>query len=228
MNFVEFEATARRVFASIPPEYREGVDGLEVERTTVTHPSLPEVYTLGECVTEQYPTEFGGAGDVRSTVVLYFGSFLATARGDDEYDWEGEIFETITHEVRHHLESLAAEDALEELDYAEDQNFARREGEPFDPFFYRMGNRLESGAWEVDGDVFVEVRISPRERSAGVVEIRWKDAPIRVPVVEPTGPVSFVPLDSTTPSERELFAVLVHAGGPIDWLRELFRSLKGL
>ena len=36
-----------------------------------------------------------------------------------------------------------------ELDRAEDQNFARREGVPFDPFFFRDGEAIEPGAYEV-------------------------------------------------------------------------------
>lgn len=182
MDFRTFERVAREAYASIPPEFREGVDGLDVRRATVPHPAYPDVYTLGECLTEDYPSEFGGPGEVRSIVVLYYGSFLALSRLDETFDWEDEIFETVTHEVRHHLESLALDDSLEQMDYAEEQNFARRygsalamedapgepgyaedqnsarrEGALFDPFFYRAGEPVDAGAWRVGGDLFVEI-----------------------------------------------------------------------
>ncbi|MDQ3557568.1 MAG: metallopeptidase family protein, partial [Gemmatimonadota bacterium] len=147
VNFRDFDRRAREIFDGIPPDFREGVDGIDVRPDAVPHPALPEIYTLGECLTEHYPSEFGGPGEVLSTVVLYHGSFRRLAELDPEWDWEQELWETVTHEVRHHLESLAADDALEVQDYAEDQNFARREGASFDPFFYRQGVRVEEGVW---------------------------------------------------------------------------------
>lgn len=159
MDFNTFETRAQELFAEVPERFLEGIDGLEVSRRTEAHPSLPDIYTLGECLTEQYPSEFGGAGEVRSIVVLYYGSFLALSRLDEAFDWEGELYETLMHEVRHHLESLATEDELEEIDFAEDQNFHRRQGEPFDPYFYRSGTRVAEREWEVDGDRFIELSV---------------------------------------------------------------------
>lgn len=52
MRFEEFERRAWRLWQEIPQEYREGVDGLVVERDALPHPTLPEIYTLGECMTE--------------------------------------------------------------------------------------------------------------------------------------------------------------------------------
>lgn len=222
MNFRDFERRAREIFDSIPPEYREGVDGLEVSRETVTHPSLPEVYTLGECLTESYPSEYGGAGEVRSMVVVYWGSFRALARREAEFDWEGELWETITHEVRHHLESLASEDALEVQDYVEDQNFARREGHPFEAFFYRSGNPLASDCWEVDGDVFVERRVDARELEslAAEIEVEWPGGVARAPRPERLGDVHFV-LAGETRNGGEILLVLVRRRGFGGWLRGL-------
>ena len=64
------------------------MDGLEVSRKTVPHPDLPEIYTLGECLSDFYPSDYGGAGEVRSRVVLYYGSFLQLSRSHDDWDWE--------------------------------------------------------------------------------------------------------------------------------------------
>ncbi|HEX2187617.1 MAG TPA: metallopeptidase family protein [Longimicrobiaceae bacterium] len=227
MTFAEFERRAHEVFDGIPPEYREGVDGLAVERRAVAHPELPEVYTLGECLTETYPTEWGGAGEVRSVVVLYYGSFLRLSRMEEEWDWEEEIFETVTHEVRHHLESLALEDDLEVRDYADDQNFARREGAPFEPLFFRSGEPLGPGAWEVSGDVFLEREIRPGDAPPGAaVSIEWEGRTLAVPVPDPLGDVHFVTLEDVPAPKGDLVVVLRRRRGPWESLRALFSGRK--
>lgn len=155
MTFEEFERRAWEEWERIPAEYRAGVDGLVVERGARPHPSQPDVYTLGECLTESYPSSFGDADSIRSMVVLHYGSFFRLSRLDPEFDWAGELWETLTHELQHHLESLAADDALVGMDYAADENFKRYEGEPFDPLFFRQGVP-EDGWMRVDDEYFRE------------------------------------------------------------------------
>jgi predicted Zn-dependent protease with MMP-like domain len=262
MDFLTFKHLAHEAYEMIPPEFREGIDGLDVSRETVSHPTIPDVFTMGECRTEEYPSEFGGAGEVRSIVALYYGSFLALSRLDDDFDWRDEIFETVTHEVRHHLESLALDDSLEQLDYAEDQNFirrqrsmtnreldeerssrgirkhpepvapeyaedqnsARREGESFDPFFFRSGQRLAEGAFEVDRDVFIEREVDPR-RFGGPEPLRVSGpgGELSVPWPERLGDVHFVRVGGAGREPGELFVVLVRARGAWESLRALFR-----
>lgn len=225
MNFETFRRRAEEIFEAIPADYREGVDGLEVLRKTVLHPTLPEIYTLGECLSDFYPSDFGGAGEVRSRVVLYYGSFLELSRSRDDWDWEEELFETITHEVRHHLEHLALEDSLEETDYAEDQNFARREGEPFDPFFFQSGTRVAPSLYEVDGDVFLEIEVDQHELRAG--------EPIRASLFgrtfrlrPPSGlaDVYFLRLPEDAveiQGEGEAFVVVVRRKNALEWVRRM-------
>ncbi len=227
MTFEEFERRAHEVFAEIPPEYREGVDGLSVERRAVLHPELPEVYTLGECLTETYPTEWGGAGEVRSIVALYYGSFLRLSRMEDEWDWEEEIWETITHEIRHHLESLALDDELEVRDYADDQNFARREGVEFDPFFYRSGHPLETGAWEVSGDVFLEREVEGGSSAPrGPVRVEWEGRPVSIALPAPLGDVHFVTLEDVYAEKGDVVVVLVRRRGAWESFRGMLTGYR--
>ncbi|HUE97454.1 MAG TPA: metallopeptidase family protein [Longimicrobiaceae bacterium] len=224
MTFEQFSGAAHDVFDGIPAHFKEGVDGLEVSRRTVPHPELPEIYTLGECLSEFYPSDYGGPGEVRSRVVLYYGSFLQLSRSHDEWDWDEEIFETITHEIRHHLEHLALEDELEEMDYAEDQNFARREGRSFDPFFFHSGRPVGEGIYEVDGDVFVERRAPKRGAGGGAaVEFTLGERSLRVRVPAADGDILYLRLEPTAGGlveEQELYLVLVRRRGLIDLARD--------
>jgi hypothetical protein len=192
MDFKTFERRARRVWEEIPTRYREGVDGLVVERTARPHPTLADTYTLGECITETYPSEFGGPDTIRSIVVLYFDSFRHLAEDDPDFDWRYEIWETLTHEVRHHLESLADEDALEDVDYAADENFKRMVGEPFDPEFYQSGEALSDGVWEIERDIFVEVTYPAETEPRPWIPFRWHGLPHRVRCPASLGDICFV------------------------------------
>ncbi len=158
MDFDAFEKDARRVFDTIPERYREGVDGLTVHRDALPHPRFPGVYTLGECVTESYPSGWDGPDTVRSLVVLHWGSFQALAEFDPGFDWEDQIWETLTHELRHHLESLADQEDLVGVDYAMEQTFLRYEGSDFEPAYYRHGDRIGPDIYAVEDEVYVEQR----------------------------------------------------------------------
>jgi Zincin-like metallopeptidase len=190
----------------------------------VPHPELPEVYTLGECATGELDLGVEGPDEVRSGVHLYYGSFRALAQQDPDFDWEGELWETLTHEIRHHRESTAGEDALEDFDYAADENFKRREGLPFDPLFYRSGEPLDEGGWEVDGDRFVELTLDGAEFDR-LTEIAAELGGVRVllPRPERPGDVSFMYLEGFGDGPGETAVVLVRRRGAWESLRGLFR-----
>src|SRR5881296_646688 len=170
----EFRALVARLQSEIPSEFTGGVVAVDVSPKALPHPVHGDVYTLGECV----PLEWSGSGaDLHSRIVLYYGSFASLARLGD-FDWREEAWETLTHELRHHLEWRANVDALAAYDWSAEENFKRHEGEPFDPAFYRSGERIDAQVWKVDDDVFVE-GAAGRPR-LGVVEIGWHGRRYRV------------------------------------------------
>ena len=225
MTYEEFERRAREIFDAIPPEMRHGVDYLVVSEEAVPHPSIPDVYTLGECATGELDLDlFEGVGAVRSGVHLYYGSFRALAEQDEAFDWEGELEETILHEIRHHRESTAGEDDLEDVDYAEDENFRRREGQPFDPLFYRSGHPVAEDAWEVDGDLFVErVMDAAAFDRLEEIEVTVDGGDLAVPRPERLGDVHFLWLLGLRDGAGETAVVLVRRRGAWESLRGLFR-----
>jgi predicted Zn-dependent protease with MMP-like domain len=210
VKYAEFERVAMEAFEAVPEHFREGIDGLVVSREAVPHPSLPDIYTLGHCDTESYPSDFSGPDTTRSVVVLYYGSFKNLARKDRDFDWEAEIYETVEHEIRHHLESLADEDDLGGVDYALDEDFKRDEGLEWDPWYYQKGSREGDGVFAVEDRVFLEQSWSaPDFEHAAWVRFRWRDQEYRIARPDTLGDVHYVLLHGVDKAPPVLELVLV-------------------
>jgi hypothetical protein len=97
MDIRQFERRAREAFEEIPEEFREGIDGLTVSRDAPAHPTLPEVFTLGHCVTDEHLSEYGSPDTTRSIIVHYWGSFRELARRDPDFDGDMELWERLTN-----------------------------------------------------------------------------------------------------------------------------------
>ena len=222
MKLQDFERHARRAFEQIPEEYREGIDGLVVSKEAPEHPTLPGVFTLGHCLTESHLSDYSGPDTTRSLIALYYGSFRALSEQSPDFDWEEEIWETLTHELRHHLESLAGDDALEGVDYAADQTFNREEGLDFDPWYWQHGDDLGGGVYQVEREFYVEQVWSEEAfDAADALELTWRGARWRVPKPERLGDVHFVflgQLDERVEEVVELVLVRKRT-----WWRDLAR-----
>lgn len=222
MRFRDFERLAREIFDEIPDEYRQGIDGLTVRREAPEHPDHPGVYTLGECLTEEHLSDYGSSETTRSVIALYWGSFRALASRSEDFDWEEETWETLTHELRHHLESLAGDDALEGVDYAADQSFKRFDGEPYDPWYYQYGEEVEKGVYRIEKSWYVEVSLSAQALADEEwIELRWRGRRYRVPTPDEIADVHFVLLDGLGADGEVVELVIVRERG---W----WESLKGL
>ena len=191
MRFDDFRAMVDRLAREVPPEFRDGVVAIDVSPKALPHPVHGEVYTLGECM----PLEWSGSGaDLHSRIILYYGSFASLARLGD-FDWREEAWETLTHELRHHLEWRANVDALAAYDWAAEENFKRHEGQPFDPVFYRSGEELAPGVYKVDDDVFMERMTWNVQRGGEEVEAAWHGRRYRVTLPRAGGRLLFLTLD---------------------------------
>jgi Zincin-like metallopeptidase len=223
LTFEAFQRRSEHLWHRIPQRYREGVDGLVVSREIVPSPDTRDVYTLGECLTETYPSDFEGPETVRSVIALYYGSFRRMAAGDPHFDWDREIWETLTHELQHHLESLAEEDALEGYDHAAEQHFRRQDGEAFDPYYYRYGMVESEGVYRVEGDVFIELILPPDALAAGQVEFEWQGRRFRVPVPDDPGDVCYIRLRGERSDGGDVSVVVVQRRGWLEVVRRLLR-----
>lgn len=177
MRLDAFRSLVRRLAHQVPAEFLDGVLEVTVSPRTLPHPSRSGIFTLGECI--PIPTEDAAPEGIQSRVVLYHGSFLALAQLDPAFDWDAETWETLTHELRHHVEWRARAPDLEDFDHAAEANFARVDGEAFAPEFYRNGDSPELGVYRIDGDFFVE---QTHARLPAEVELSWHGRRWRVPV----------------------------------------------
>lgn len=215
MRLADFEAMVRRLCGEVPAHFFEGIAEVIVSPRTVPHPDREEIFTLGEC--DPLPMEVGsGVEGLQSRIVLYHGSFAALARLQEGFDWRREAWETLTHELRHHLEWRARAPDLEDFDWAVEHNFARQEGEQFDPTFFLSGEREPGGNYRVEDDVFIDqiVRSVPAS-----VSFAWQGRAYSVPMPEGAELPCFLIVEGVTdPPEGDLVLVLRRKPG----VRDLF------
>ena len=189
------------------PYIGRGVAGLRVLPEIRRHPELAEVFTMGECVTEAYPSGFDGPETVQSFILLYHGSFRRIAERDPRFEWEEQLWETLVHELQHHLESLARQDDLGGVDYAMDEDFKRANGDPFDPWYYQSGLELGGGAYEVEGRYFLELEWDPAHPPQDL-SFEWDGLAYGVPFPSEPGEVHFVEVHGL-PEDAAIDLVLV-------------------
>ncbi|HYC32015.1 MAG TPA: metallopeptidase family protein [Gemmatimonadales bacterium] len=211
MRLSDFETMIRRMTAEVPPEFLDGIAEIVVSPRTVPHPGREEIYTLGECIPLS-AADGGSPESVQSRVVLYHGSFRALAAVTEGFGWREEAWETLTHELRHHIEWRARAPDLETFDWAVEQNFARQDGERFDPGFFLDGEPMGPGRYRVDDDVFLDRIVTALPAQVAVV---WEERRYRVRVPEDAGLPAFLTLEGV-------------AGGPPGNLVLVLRRRPGL
>jgi hypothetical protein len=217
MRLSDFESLVRRIAGEVPSEFLQGVAEIAVSPRVVPHPDRADIYTLGECI--PLPTSDTASSEgIQSRIVLYHGSFAALAGLHDGFDWREEAWETLTHELRHHLEWRARAPALEAFDHAVEQNFARQDGEPFDPLFYLDGEPAGENAFRVEDDVFLDRLVAEPPAAAA---IQWRGRSYRVDLPAGVALPAFLILEGIAePPPGDLVLVLRRKPG----LRDLLKS----
>ena len=117
---------------------------------------------------------------------------------------------TVEHEIKHHLESLADEDQLGDVDYALDEDFKRDEGLDWDPWYYQKGDASPGGVFAVEDRVFIEqVWSSTDFDKAQEIHFSWSGRDYRIPRPETLGDVQYVLLHGVHRAPAVLELVLV-------------------
>ena len=116
MTFAEFQDALAEMVEDIPDEFLTHLQGIHALPEVRLEPHFHEVYRLGEYL-DPGPGNFLGAGEgLGRHIALYYGSFAAIAQNDPTFDWDAQLWETLTHELRHHVESQAGDVSLIEDD----------------------------------------------------------------------------------------------------------------
>lgn len=202
MRLDDFRQLVRRLSDEVPEQFLDGIIEITVSSRSLPHPTRADIYTLGECV----PLASTPGGAVQSRIVLYYGSFAALAHLSPGFEWETEARETLQHELRHHLEWRAGAPELEALDWATEQNYARLDGEPFDPLFFLSGEEVVPGVYQVEDDWFLDHRVR-----GPVAEVRFGWHGREYVIAVPTGlePPCFLKVDGIAePPPGDLVVVL--------------------
>ena len=212
MTFEEFESEAHRMWEEIPPEYKEGIDGIVVKRKAEVHPEHDDYYTMGMCFTEPYPSDYMGPETTRSILALYYGSFRQVAGDDPDFPWQEELWETITHELRHHLEYLAEDDELGGVDYAQEQTYLRGKDLDFDPWYFQSGIPLAPGVYRVEYDIYIEQRWKEADfLGLDTLEFDWDGKRWSIPRPDELGDVHFVQVEGVEAGGGWLELVLLRS-----------------
>jgi predicted Zn-dependent protease with MMP-like domain len=103
MDLDQFRQSADSIVESLPPDLFRNLNGgvLILEEKNEEDDSL----VMGEYVEDPV---------MGNTILIYYGSFLEDLEEASEEEWIEELEDTILHELRHHVESLAGVDYLSE------------------------------------------------------------------------------------------------------------------
>lgn len=124
MTFAEFENTVQQHLAIIPEQYLEGLQGVHVFEHVKRDPVEHHLVRLGEYL-DPGPDQFLDSRiHIGRHVSLFYGSFLQIA--GHSFDWETQIWETLTHEIQHHVESKAGDRTLIEWDIEQMRRFKKQ------------------------------------------------------------------------------------------------------
>lgn len=116
MPYGAFRAMVEGMVDEIPEEFLRGLQGVHVLEEARPEEGFVDVWRLGEYLDPGSEVFLGGGDGLGRHVAIYYGSFVEVGDGDPTFDWEAEAWETLTHELRHHVESLAGDASLIDQD----------------------------------------------------------------------------------------------------------------
>lgn len=120
MDIERFTDLADRLCERIPERLLTGLNGgIVIDEAARRNDGDPAgVYILGEYITDDY---------LGAYVTLYYGSFVQLFGQEPDQVWESELWTTIRHELRHHLERQAGVTDLDVEDLMDLERFRQEE-----------------------------------------------------------------------------------------------------
>lgn len=129
VTYRQFREAVETMLDEIPEAFLQELQGVHVLEQEKPEEGYDDVWRMGEYL-DPGPEDFlHGEDGLGRHIALYHGSFARIAENDPAFDWEAEIWETLTHELQHHVESLAGDGRLIEQDLIDAASFPQ----PGDP-----------------------------------------------------------------------------------------------
>ena len=122
MNYQQFENCLQEMIEIIPEPYFKNLQGVHCfeERKGDLQQGLVR---MGEYLDPGFESFMDSRIHIGRHINIYYGSFLAVAQHNPRFDWEEQLWETLTHELQHHLESQANDQTLIEWDRQQLEKF---------------------------------------------------------------------------------------------------------
>ncbi|MDZ7800847.1 MAG: metallopeptidase family protein [Trueperaceae bacterium] len=129
MTYRQFRESVADMVDEIPEVFMTDLQGVHALREAKREEGYQDVWRMGEYLDPGPDDLLGGNDGLGRHVALYWGSFRRIAENDPDFDWEEEIWETLTHELQHHVESLAGDGRLIDQDLLDARAFAEADAE---------------------------------------------------------------------------------------------------
>jgi hypothetical protein len=112
MTFPEFQTRLAELLELIPETFLKNLQGVHCFPELKASPEERGLVRMGEYLDPGFEGFGDGRVHIGRHINIYYGSFVAVARHDAHFDWEAQLWETLTHELQHHLESQANDQSL--------------------------------------------------------------------------------------------------------------------
>jgi hypothetical protein len=122
MNYEQFENRLQEMIEIIPEHYFKNLQGVHcfAEKKGDPHQGLVR---MGEYLDPGFEGFMDARIHIGRHINIYYGSFVAVAQHNPHFDWDDQLWETLTHELQHHLESQANDQTLIEWDRQQLEKF---------------------------------------------------------------------------------------------------------
>lgn len=227
MDLATFESVALMYWERVPDRFKVGVTALVIEPGAYRNDEFEDGWVYGYCEPDEAVMLLPDA-PVQSLITLFYGSFVHISAMTEDFDWHEELWETLTHEIRHHLEWRAGVDHLGDDDDLQDDHERCMLGRPFRPDYHRTGTPLARDVFLGAGCVFLELPLRKKAWLAVAREgasRRWAGIEASIP------PVDIATLEGAdlvyVPADLELLEGTEDSALPFDEVVLVLRRVRG-
>jgi hypothetical protein len=125
MNYEQFENRLQEMLEIIPEQYMKNLQGVHCFEERKGDPHERGLVRMGEYLDPGFESFMDSRIHIGRHINIYYGSFQAVAQYNPHFDWDDQLWETLTHELQHHLESQANDQTLIEWDRQQLEKFRK-------------------------------------------------------------------------------------------------------